>query len=176
MSTLAAVVHYTRMATEAQAMTACAARDVAFRPGFDPDYGVYAAHPMDPRTPDPLDGELSADDAHDMAVAELLTTAEPAADWIAKQCDCDQGRAPIDTLHIGAEAIMDCASVPLLHALILGGDRHQAHRAADRLAALYKRAEGELIGRRTQEILAANRAEMGLFDQSVDDTDYGDAL
>lgn len=101
------------------------------------------------------DGAYDDQTARDQAIAELLTTAEPAADWIAKACDYDQGRAPINTLHIGGHAILECTSVPVLLALILNGTAQQQVRAADRLAYLYRTAETPWIAQRAAELLEA---------------------
>ncbi len=49
-------------------------RDVAQRACFDPDYGVYEAHPLDPRTPEPEHDERDPERGADMAI-ELIARA-----------------------------------------------------------------------------------------------------
>ena len=100
------------------------------------------------------DDQPSEDDARDQAEAELLTTAEPLADWIAKRCDCDQGRAPIDVARFEDVDLIDCDRVPVLLACIVAGDYAQMKAAACRLRTLYLKAERKAVEVRTAELLA----------------------
>lgn len=101
----------------------------------------------------PADDELLPHEAHGRAVDELLTTAEPLADWIAKACACDAGRAPIDTLGVTALQLLDTDSIPLLLACILAGDSQQADRAARRLRDLYVGSEKKAIEARAAALM-----------------------
>lgn len=136
MAHLSAVAHYTRMALEAAAMAAGRAR-------------FETAPEL------PADDEITPDEAHDRAVSELLTTAEPLADWIAKKCDCDQGRAPIDLGRLEDVDLIDCDRVPVLLAAMVAGDWQQQKVAAGRLAALYLKAERKTVATRAAELLKA---------------------
>ncbi len=89
----------------------------------------------------PGDDQPSEDDARDQAEAELLTTAEPLADWIAKRCDCDQGREPIDVARFEDVDLIDCDRVPVLLAAMVAGTKAQQLTAACRLRTLYLKAE-----------------------------------
>lgn len=136
MAHAAAVVHYTRMAQAAAAMAA-----------------GRAAFETAPELP--ADDEITPDEAHDRAVAELLTTTEPLADWIAKKCGCDQGRAPIDLGRFEDVDLIDCDRVPVLLAAVIAGDWTQQKAAAGRLAALYQQAERKQVAARAAELLKA---------------------
>lgn len=99
------------------------------------------------------DDAPSEADCHDRAEAELLTTAEPLADWIAKKCDCDQGRAPIDTARFEDIDLIDCDRVPVLLACIVAGDYAQMKAAACRLRTLYLKAERKAVEARTEQLM-----------------------
>ena len=99
------------------------------------------------------DDQLSEDEARDQAVAELLTTAEPLADWIAKRCDCDQGRAPIDIAEFEDVDLIDCDRVPVLLACIVEGDYAQMKAAACRLRTLYLKAERRAVEARVEQLM-----------------------
>lgn len=137
MSHLAAVAHYTGLAQQAAALNlAQTAHDNRAEPELDDD-------------------TLTPDEAEAVAIDELLTTTEPLADWIAKKCDCDQGRAPIDTTKLAAVDLIDCDRVPVLLAAIVNGTRDLERTAIDRLRDLYLRAERKALGQRTAELLGA---------------------
>ena len=100
------------------------------------------------------DDELTADEAQEQAEAELLTTAEPLADWIAKGCDCDAGRDPINVHAVEDIDIADTDSIPLLLAAIVGGFRCQQGAAIERLRTLYLRAERASVDARAAQLLS----------------------
>ena len=116
-------------------------------------HSAQAAFEQPPELDD--DDTPSEADCHDRAEAELLTTAEPLADWIAKKCDCDQGRAPIDTARFEDIDLIDCDRVPVLLACIVAGDYAQMKAAACRLRTLYLKAERKAVEARTAELLAS---------------------
>ena len=87
---------------------------------------LHSAQAAFEAAPELLDDDTpSEDDCRSQAEDELLTTAEPLADWIAKRCDCDQGRAPIDTARFEDVDLIDCDRVPMLLACIVAGDYAQ---------------------------------------------------
>lgn len=141
--------HTAADAAHAALLGALAARAAVPR---DADFERYTGHPMDPRTPD--EDTLTADEAEEQAADEVLTTTEPLADWIAKKCDCDQGRAPIDTTKFDDVDLIDCDRVPVLLACLLGGDEMQMHAASNRLRTLFLQAERKTIGQRAAQLLA----------------------
>lgn len=126
----------------------------ALRPAFDRDLGPYTSHPMDPRTPESVADAVSEDDAQSLAESELCTTTEPLADWLAKRCDCDQGRAPIDTSRLRDIDLIDSDRVPVLLAALFDGDDSLQRAAISRLRALYLKAERKTVGQRAAELLA----------------------
>ena len=125
--------------------------DAAQRPGFDRDYGSYAAHPMDPRTPEPGDDELSDDEARDQATDQVLATPHTMAQWLASECDGH--REPVDLGAVNAYALL-AASVPTLLAVLLAGDNQQALRALHRLRDLAAGDHADEIEHRTRLLLA----------------------
>lgn len=135
MAHLAAVAHYTQLAREARALQAGQAR-------FE----------TAPELPD--DDALTADEAESQAADEVLTTTEPLADWLAKKCDCDQGRAPIDTTKFDDVDLIDCDRVPVLLACLLAGDFAQMKAASCRLRTLFLQAERKTVGQRAAQLLA----------------------
>lgn len=128
-------------------------RDVANRPGFDPDYGSYTAHPMDPRTPEPDDDALTADDARSEATDQVLSYAEGVADWLAKACDCDAGRQPLDVRALDAVQIME-GPPHLLLTVLMNGDNTQALRALHRMRDLAAKHFAPEIDSRAAQLLA----------------------
>ena len=140
MAHLAAVAHYTALARAAASMTS-------------------AQNAYDNRAePEPVEFGFNADDAQAQAEDEILTTTEPLADWIAKKCDCDQGRAPIDTTKFDDVDLIDCDRVPVLLACLLAcllaGDESQMRAASNRLRTLFLAAERKTVGQRTAQLLA----------------------
>lgn len=136
MAHLAAVAHYTALARAAASMTS-------------------AQNAYDNRAePEPVEFGFNADDAQAQAEDEILTTTEPLADWIAKKCDCDQGRAPIDTTKLEDVDLIDCDRVPVLLACLLAGDFAQMKAASCRLRTLYLQAERKTVAQRAAELLA----------------------
>jgi hypothetical protein len=136
MAHLAAVQHYTQMARQAAAMTSA---QIAYDNRAEPE---------------PLEFGFNADDAQAQAEDEILTTTEPLADWIAKKCDCDQGRAPIDTTKLEDVDLIDCDRVPVLLACIVAGDYQQMNAASRRLRALFLATERKTVGQRAAQLLA----------------------
>ncbi len=136
MAHLAAVQHYTQMARQAAAMTSA---QIAYDNRAEPE---------------PLQFGFNADDAQAQAEDEILTTTEPLADWIAKKCDCDQGRAPIDTTKLEDVDLIDCDRVPVLLACIVAGDYPQMQAASRRLRELFLAAERKTVGQRAAQLLA----------------------
>ena len=117
---------------------------------------LHSAQAAFEAAPELLDDDTpSEDDCRSQAEDELLTTAEPLADWIAKRCDCDQGRAPIDTARFEDVDLIDCDRVPMLLACIVAGDYEQIKAAACRLRTLYLKAERRAVEARTTELLAS---------------------
>lgn len=145
----------TLMRTQAQVL-----RDVAQRPGFDPDYGSYTAHPLDPRTPEPADDELSDDQAHDEAVDQVLATPELMANWLA--FECSREAKPVDVQALTEHAVIE-ASVPALLAVLLSGDDRHASRALRRLRELAIEQNAEHINTRAAALLADNCTALGLL-------------
>lgn len=129
-------------------------RDVAQRPGFDPDYGSYTAHPLDPRTPEPADDELSDDEARDEAVDQVLATPELMANWLA--FECSREAKPVDVQALTEHAVIE-ASVPALLAVLLSGDDRHASRALHRLRELAIEQNAELIDQRAASLLRHQR-------------------
>lgn len=149
MTTARTIDHTAADAAHAVLLGALAARAAVPR---DADFGRYTGEFMDPRTPD--DDTLTADEAESQAADEVLTTTEPLADWIAKKCDCDQGRAPIDTTKFEDVDLIDCDRVPVLLACLLAGDESQMRAASSRLRTLFLQAERKTVGLRAAQLLA----------------------
>jgi len=138
MAHLAAVAHYTALARAAASMTS-------------------AQNAYDNRAePEPVEFGFNADDAQAQAEDEILTTTEPLAGWIAKKCDCDQGRAPIDTTRFADVDLIDCDRVPVLLACLLAGDEFQMRAASNRLRTLFLAAERKTVGQRAAQLLAVS--------------------
>ena len=117
---------------------------------------LHSAQAAFEQTPELADDDTpSEDDCRSRAEDELLTTAEPLADWIAKKCDCDQGRAPINTARFEDVDLIDCDRMPVLLACIVAGDYAQMKAAACRLRTLYLKAERKAVEARTAELLAS---------------------
>lgn len=156
-----------RLAAERAVLgTVAQALNVAARPTFEPgvypglcgdlrapvdrDYGSYSAHPMDPRTPEPGEFEISPEDAESEATEQILSHAESVADWLAKACDTDAGRMPLDVRALEPVQIMEGAA-PMLLAVLMNGDNTQALRALHRLRELAgKHFEREISERKEQ--------------------------
>ena len=136
MAHAAAVAHYTEMARQAANMAALRAGQARFETA--------------PELPD--DDTLTADEAQSQAEDEMLTTAEPLADWIAKRCDNDQGRGPINTTRFADVDLIDCDRVPVLLACLLAGDFAQMKAASCRLRTLYLKAERKAVQARAAEL------------------------
>lgn len=136
MAHLAAVAHYTNLARQAAALQSA---QVAYDNRAEPEQDEDA---------------LTADEAESQAADEVLTTTEPLADWIAKKCDCDQGRAPIDTTKLEDVDLIDCDRVPVLLACLLAGDYAQMKAASCRLRTLFLQAERKTVGQRAAQLLA----------------------
>lgn len=136
MAHLLAVNHYTNLARQAAALQSA---QVAFDNRAEPE---------------PLEFGFNADDAQSQAEDEVLTTTEPLADWLANKCDCDQGRAPIDTTKLEDVDLIDCDRVPVLLACLLAGDESQMRAASSRLRTLFLQAERKTVGQRAAQLLA----------------------
>lgn len=131
--------------------TVAQAVDAATRPCFDRDYGTYTGHPLDPRTDDSDD--LTPDDARQQATDQILGHAESVADWMAKACDCDEGRIALDVSAVDAVQIID-GSPALLVAVLMTGDNTQALRALHKLRELAAKAFAPEIDGRAADLLA----------------------
>lgn len=107
---------------------------VAQRFSYDTDYGAFADHPMDPRT-EVDDDALTEDDARSEATDQILSHAESVADWLAKACDTDEGRMPLDVTPLDALAIIEGSPAVLL-TVLMNGNNTQALRAMHRLREL----------------------------------------
>jgi len=136
MAHLLAVNHYTNLARQAAALQSA---QVAYDNRAEPEQD---------------EGALTVEDAESQAADEVLTTTEPLADWIAKKCDCDQGRAPIDTTKLEDDDLIDCDRVPVLLACLLAGDFAQMKAASCRLRTLFLQAERKTVGHRAAQLLA----------------------
>lgn len=136
MAHLAAVAHYTAMARAAATMTSA---QIAYDNRAEPESLQFG---------------FNADDAQAQAEDEVLTTTEPLADWLAKKCDCDQGREPIDTTKLEDVDLIDCDRVPVLLACLLAGDYPQMQAASRRLSTLFLAAERKTVGQRAAQLLA----------------------
>lgn len=109
-------------------------RDVSCRPCFDADYGTFSDHWLDPRTTELVE-ETTEDDARSEATEQVLNYSESVADWLAKACDCEAGRQPIDVRALTPLQIIEGAP-HLLLAVLMNGDNTQALRALHRLREL----------------------------------------
>lgn len=150
MATLFAVNHYTEMARQARAM----APDVSKRPAFDPDYGAYTGHAMDPRSPcECCDEVMTEDEARGEAQDQILSVADSTSDWLAKECNTDAGRLPKDVRHLTGRDFMEATPATCWATLLTGNDA-QIRMAAHRLRDLALVDHGDLIKLRASEILA----------------------
>lgn len=133
-------------------------RDAALRDGFDPDLGAYTGHPDDPRAETIAefigDAPLTLQDATDEAAEQVLSHSESVADWMAKACDCDAGREPLDVRALEPVQIIEGA-VPMLLAVLMNGDNTQALRALHRLRELAAAEFKSEIDQRAAAILEA---------------------
>ena len=130
-------------------------RDVSQRACFDADYGSFSDHWLDPRTPEPGEFEISPEDAESEATEQILSHAESVADWLAKACDTDAGRMPMDVRALEPVQIMEGAA-PMLLAVLMNGDNTQALRALHRLRELagkhFEREISERAGQLLREV------------------------
>ena len=124
-------------------------RDVSQRPCFDADYGSFSAHWADPRT-EQDDEAMTPEQAEEEAAEQILSHAESVADWLAKACDTDAGRMPLDVRALEPVQIMEGGAAMLL-AVLMNGDNTQALRALHRLRELAgKHFEREISERKEQ--------------------------
>ena len=92
-------------------------------------------------------------DARDLATAEVLATAEPAADAIAKLCAVPEGASPIDPANLTDVDVIDGTACQCL-AVILGGTNASAVlTAARRLAELVAKAQADVINERAAQLV-----------------------
>jgi hypothetical protein len=131
--------------------TAAQAMNAALRPCFDADYGSYTAHPMDPRNDD--DDSLTPDQAHDEAAEQVLSYAESVADWLAKACDTDAGRMPLDVRALEPLQIIE-GSPALLLSVLMNGDNSQVLRAVHGLREMAGKHFAAEINERSAQLLA----------------------
>jgi len=124
---------------------------VAKRFAYDTDFGAFADHPMDPRTED--DDRLTPAQAHDEATDQILSFAESVADWLAKACDCDEGRLPLDVRDLEPLQIIE-GSPAMLVAVLMHGDNSQVLRAVHKLRELAAKNFAAEINERAAELLA----------------------
>jgi len=109
--------------------------------------------------PEQDEDALTPDEAESQAEDEVLATAEPLADWMAKQCACDQGREPVNLLAMRrAEPdlsvdLSDCNSVPVLLAAIMIGYYPEQRAAVARLRTLYLQSERQTVSKRAAVLL-----------------------
>lgn len=139
-------------AERAALYTASQAIDAAQRAGFDRDFGAYTGHPMDPRTPEADDDELTEDDARSEATDQILSFSESVADWLAKACDTDEGRSPLDVRALEPVQILN-GSPAMLLAVLMNGDNTQALRALHRLRELAAAGFDDVITQRAAEMM-----------------------
>jgi hypothetical protein len=134
---------------------AAQAIDASQRPFFDADYGSYTGHPMDPRSPcDCCNEVMTADEARGEATDQILSFAESVADWMAKACDCDEGRMPLDVRDLEPLQIIE-GSPALLVACLMNGDNSQVLRAVHKLREMAAKNFATEIDERAAELLAA---------------------
>lgn len=125
--------------------------NAALRPCFDADYGAYNAHPLDPRTDD--DDGLTPEQARDEASEQILSYAESVADWLAKACDCDEGRLPLDVRDLEPLQIIE-GSPALLLTVLMNGDNGQVLRAVHGLRDMAAKHFAAEINERAAQLLA----------------------
>lgn len=116
------------------------------------DYGPYTGHPMDPRTDDLDDETMTREDAEYEATEQLLSYAESVADWLAKACDTDAGRQPLDVRALEPLQIIE-GDPALLLTVLMNGDQLQAMRALHRLRELAAAAFKREITERADELM-----------------------
>ena len=127
--------------------------DAALRPCFDRDTGVYPGLCGDLRAEVEEEEALTADQAHDEATDQILSFAESVADWMAKACDCDKGRLPLDVRDLEPLQIIE-GSPALLVAVLMNGDNSQVLRAVHKLRELAAKNFAAEIDERAAELLA----------------------
>lgn len=150
--------HRARDAERAVFRAAAQAIDASQRPFFDADYGSYTGSPADPRTDDDdaedFDAPMTPAQAHDEATDQILSFAESVADWMAKACDTDAGRLPLDVRDLEPLQIIE-GSPALLVAVLMNGDNSQVLRAVYRLREMAAKNFATEIDERAAELLAA---------------------
>lgn len=127
---------------------------IAQRFAYDSDYGAFADHPMDPRSPcDCCDEVMTADEAKGEATDQILSFAESVADWLAKACDCDEGRIPLDVSALEPLQIIE-GSPALLMTVLMNGDNSQVLRAVHKLREMAAKNFAAEIDERAAQLLA----------------------
>jgi hypothetical protein len=128
--------------------------NAALRPCFDREYGVYPGLCGDLRAEVEAEETLTAEQAHDEATDQILSFAESVADWMAKACDCEEGRLPLDVSAL--EPLQIIEGLPaLLVAVLMNGDNSQVLRAVYRLREMAAKNFAAEIDERAAELLAA---------------------
>lgn len=143
--------HHRLKAERATLNSAGQAINAALRHAFDADYGAYKFHPLDPRTDD--SDTLTPDQAHDEATDQILSYAESVADWLAKACDTDAGRMPLDVRDLEPLQIIE-GSPALLVAVLMTGDNTQVLRAVHGLREMAGKNFAAEINERAALLLA----------------------
>lgn len=126
--------------------------DASKRAAYDPDYGTFADHPMDPRTEN--SDAVTEDEARAEATEQTLSYAESVADWLAKACDTPAGREPVRVLELTPMRIIS-GGPDLLLTVLMAGDNTQVLRAVHRLRELAAIEFRPAIDSRTASILEA---------------------
>ena len=123
-------------------------------PSFDRAAGVYPGLCGDLRAEVEEEEALTPDQAHDKATDQILSFAESVADWMAKACDCDAGRRPLDVRDLEPLQIIE-GSPALLVSVLMNGDNSQVLRAVYRLREMAAKNFAAEIDARAAELLAA---------------------
>jgi hypothetical protein len=137
-----ALAHYTELAHQARKLT----------PSFDRAAGVHPGLCGDLRESIEDDDELTEDDARDQATDQILSYAESVADWLAKACDTDAGRQPLDVRALEPQQIIEGEPAMLL-TVLMNGDQKQAQQALFRLRELAAKNFAREINERTVELM-----------------------
>jgi hypothetical protein len=127
--------------------------NAALRPCFDREYGVYPGLCGDLRAEVEAEETLTAEQASGEATDQILSFAESVADWMAKACDCDEGRMPLDVRDLEPLQIIE-GSPALLVAVLMNGDNSQVLRAVYRLREMAAKHFAAEIDERAAELLA----------------------
>jgi len=114
---------------------------------------VYPGLCGDLRAEVEADEELTPEQAHDEASEQILSYAESVADWLAKACDCDEVRLPLDVRDLEPLQIIE-GSPALLLTVLMNGDNGQVLRAVHGLRDMAAKHFAAEINERAAQLLA----------------------